>query len=278
MDIEKLVSHPELPSIPEALLKLNKLIRQEAPIEKLTAVITHEPALTARTLELANSAWYKRQREIATVHDAIAVIGVTTLHRLIFASSVIRTFAGVKNSLIDMDRYWHQSIRTAAAAQILAHVSNTDDPLDLFTAGVLLYIGKLILYIAAPELSQQILAASQARQQPHFIVENEILGYNHGNVTAALLKRWSLPTRMHASINIYTDPEKSPSKYRNRACTLNIAHHLQYVHNLDIAVTDPPGPLNTFALGKLRISETELTEYSAILELQYKEALTLLGM
>lgn len=278
MDLEKLVSHPELPSIPESVLKLNELIKQEAPIDKLAAIIRNEPALTTRTLELANSAWYNRQREIATVQDAIAIIGITALQQLIFASSVIRTFAGIKNELVDMDKYWRQSVRTATAAQTLAHQSNTGNPLDLFTAGLLVYIGKLILYIAAPDISMQILQTAQAQQQPHFKMENKLLGYNHSNVTAALLKRWNLPESIHAAICFYTEPEQSTEMHRNGACTLNIAHHMQYVHNLNIDATDPPGQISAFALHRLQVNEMDLSDYSTMAESRYNEAVTMLGL
>ncbi|NOZ54152.1 MAG: HDOD domain-containing protein [Gammaproteobacteria bacterium] len=278
MDFEELVSHPELPSIPEAILKLNELINNNRPIEELAIVIHNEPSLTARTLELANSAWYKRQREITTVHDAIAIIGIVALHQLIFASSVIRTFAGLNSELVDMNKHWHQSVRTATAAQTLAHQTKINDPIELFTAGLLVYIGQLVLYIATPEKTRQILTLAQTRQQPQFKIENELLGYNHSQVTTALLKRWNVPANIFSAISTYTDPENAEEKYRSRACILNVAHYMQHVHNMDFNTTDPTEKVSDFALKKLQINIMDLDNYSPTAASLYNEAVTMLGL
>jgi len=65
--LKDLINTAELPSLPDAVVKFNELVGKEAHIVEIADLIRHDPGLAARTLELANNAWYKRQREISTL-------------------------------------------------------------------------------------------------------------------------------------------------------------------------------------------------------------------
>jgi HD-like signal output (HDOD) protein len=276
--LERLVSNPLLPSLPEAVVRLNELIASDAPINDIAAVITHEPSLTVRTLELANSAWYKRQNQITTVASAIAVIGVNTLYQLIFASSVTRIFSGIDSDLVNMHSFWRQSVRMAIYAEMLASLGKSSTPTQLFTCGLLTYIGKLVIYITVPESATRILELTQNRASPQYQVEQQILGFAHGDVSAALLNKWNIPASIHIPIQHYTNPEMAPGKYRADTCVLNLAHHMQFTYGDTLGITDPPGPVNQYALNALQLAEMELSRLSADAQQLFDKALSLLGL
>ena len=195
MTLDQLLDNPELPSLPEAFLKLNDCIKRDRPISEITKVIELDPSLSTRSLKLANSAWYKRSRTIATVKEAITTIGLDTLHQLVFATSVIRTFQGIDKNVADMRSFWDQSIYLACNAKLIKEACGEKNALHVFTAGIVAYIGKLVIYMNLPELSKKILESSQDHLQLQHLEETKLLGFSHNEVTAALLKKWEIYSR-----------------------------------------------------------------------------------
>ena len=165
MTLDQLLNNPELPSLPEAFLKLNDLIKHDRPIAEITKVIERDPALSTRSLKLANSAWYKRSRTIATVKDSITTIGLDTLHQLVFATSVIRTFQGIDKDIADMQSFWNQSLQLACNAKQIKEASGENNSIQVFTSGIVGYVGKLVIYLNLPEVSREILQNSQPHPQ-----------------------------------------------------------------------------------------------------------------
>jgi HD-like signal output (HDOD) protein len=228
MTLDQLLDNPELPSLPEAFLKLNDYIKQDRPIAEITKVIARDPSLSTRSLKLANSAWYKRSRTIATVKDAITTIGLDTLHQLVFATSVIRTFQGIDKDVADMHSFWNNSIYLACNAKLINEARGVQNAIHIFTAGIVAYIGKLVIYMNLPELSRKILDSSQDCPQLQHLEEIKCLGFSHNEVTAALLKKWDIPSTTYLPIQYYTIPLSAPAEYLVNSAALCMAHHLVY--------------------------------------------------
>ncbi|MFV2057953.1 MAG: HDOD domain-containing protein, partial [Thiohalomonadales bacterium] len=110
-----LTQNPELPMLPESLMQLLDLISNDASMVEISSAISLDSSLTARTLELANSAWYKREGSIPDVETALPIVGISTLYLIIFSSSVTRTFDGVSSKFINMNSFWKQCVRMAVA-------------------------------------------------------------------------------------------------------------------------------------------------------------------
>jgi HD-like signal output (HDOD) protein len=228
MTLDQLLDNPELPSLPEAFLKLNDLIKHDRPIADITKVIERDPSLSARSLKLANSAWYKRSRTIATVKEAITTIGLDTLHQLVFATSVVRTFQGVDKNIADMHSFWNQSLLLACNAKLIKESCGEKNAIQVFTAGIVAYIGKLIIYMNLSEISQKILVSSQHHPQLQHLEETKLLGFAHNDITAALLKKWEIPETTYVPIQYYTHPLDAPSEHVANAAVLFLAHQLVF--------------------------------------------------
>jgi HD-like signal output (HDOD) protein len=228
MTLDQLLDNPELPSLPEAFLKLNDCIKRDRPISEITKVIELDPSLSTRSLKLANSAWYKRSRTIATVKEAITTIGLDTLHQLVFATSVIRTFQGIDKNVADMRSFWDQSIYLACNAKLIKEACGEKNALHVFTAGIVAYIGKLVIYMNLPELSKKILESSQDHLQLQHLEETKLLGFSHNEVTAVLLKQWEIPATTYVPIQYYTNPQSAPAEYSINSAALCMAHHLVF--------------------------------------------------
>ena len=218
MQLQELIDNPELPSLPEAIVRLNDAVAQNKSLKIINSIISHEPGLSARTLELANSAWYRRQQSVDTVREAIVIIGIDSLQQLLLASSVTRIFFGVPEKLMDMNTFWNDAIRFACYAKSVAEqCGEAAVSAQLFTAGLLTPIGKLILLLYAPDQ-----AAALLQGKGGFEEEQQTLGFSCNQISAALLKKWRTSEALHAPIGCYHAPQHC-SAHQTSAHILKLA-------------------------------------------------------
>src|SRR5262245_9174298 len=68
--------------------------------------IEKDPDLTARLLRLGNSSFYGFSSRLATVTEAISLIGIQQVQDLLIASSIVERFAGVSDEFVSMESFW----------------------------------------------------------------------------------------------------------------------------------------------------------------------------
>jgi len=277
-DLTYLLDRVNLPSLPEAVIKLNQSMSNDAPLDEIEAIILSEPALTARVLHLANSAWYRVESPVTSVKDAVSNIGFQTIHRLLIITSIIDIFQGVDSTLLNMKTYWKQSARMGCAAKVLAEETGNNNSLRLFTSGLLTYIGKLVLCIGIPNTEQKVLLISKDDAIPQYQAELQLIGHDHAEVGSELLRNWYIPDEIAYPIRYVYEPEQAPSEYRLDSTILNIAHHMQYTFWHDVALTDPPSAPNEQSLNLLGIREDMLPNLSRKVEAEFRDVLSLLEL
>ena len=213
MDVDELVRPvSDLLSLPDACLRANALLSDPtASMEEIGEVINYDPALTAKLLKIVNSAFYGMPSPIDTVTRAIMVIGTNDLQALVLATSAVATFNQISTDLVDMEAFWHHSVFTALAAKHLAREARIAQAESVFVAALLHDVGKLILYQELPDQSQQVLERCADVPVQQAEVEREILGFDHGDVGAALLRVWKLPENLIEPIKFHHQPQLSKS-------------------------------------------------------------------
>jgi HD-like signal output (HDOD) protein len=277
-ELSYLLGRVNLPSLPEAVVKLNQSMDNDAALDDIEAIINTDPALAARVLHLANSAWYHKGESVDNIKDAVSNIGFSTIHRLIIITSIIEIFQGIDSTLVNMMTYWKQSVRLACAAKVLAEHAGHDNSLRVFTSGVLAYIGKLVMYIGIPTAEQKVLLVCKDEAIPQYQAEREIIGHDHAEVGSELLLKWHIPEEIARPIKYLYTPEQAPKNYTLDAAVLNIAHNMQYTFWHDIALTDPPAQPNSQAMKILGVTEDMLPSLSRQVDEQYRDTLALLEL
>jgi HD-like signal output (HDOD) protein len=223
MDLDALLDDPALPTLPDIVVRLNELINHNAGLEELADLIKYDQTLTVRCIEMANSAWYHRQKPAVSVDEAIAHIGIASLSRLVLAVTVTTLFKDINPALVTMRTHWEGSARMAVAAGILAEDLGKIPPGLLFISGLLCQVGKLVYYAALPDVAEKILEASrrQGIQQHH--AELDVLGFHHATISSALFRRWQFPEQISHMVEYYLEPEQAPGASRLAPSVLNIA-------------------------------------------------------
>ncbi len=187
----------QLISLPELYLRLQKTIDDPTHTREAVAeILGHDPALCARVLRIANSAYYGFPREIDTIDDAVGLIGETDLRNLVLATSVVGAMNGVPYAGIDIDRFWEHSLLTGIGGRLIGRRLNGIDTENLFLGGLLHDIGRLVIYQWDAPLAAAVQRQSEERHQLPDQAEREVLGFDHAEVGALLLETWDLPQEL----------------------------------------------------------------------------------
>ncbi|NQV68822.1 MAG: HDOD domain-containing protein [Pseudohongiella sp.] len=190
-------------SLPEVCLKLREVIANTAHSRNdIADIIIQDPALTARILKIANSAYYGLSQSVRDISHALSILGERELNNLVIVTSIVKTMKSVTSTL-DINSFWRSSIFTAVMAKNLAkHVGcNNENVEELFISGLLLNIGKLLLYYCEPELLEVVQDEMRESDRLDYEVEKEMLGFDHADVGAAMAKAWNFPPQFSIRIS-----------------------------------------------------------------------------
>lgn len=184
--------------LPDAVSKIKVLINDEATsIQDIAEVINYDPAIMSRVLQISNSALYRFPSKITTVSKAIQVIGTNAVYDLVLAYGVANAFKGV--NVIDLNRFWEQSVSCALLAKYFAEELSIKEPERLFVCGLLHNIGELVVGQLSPEIAKACEFATDECSQLQ--LQMKYLGFSYAEVSDKLLRLWDIPEAISGPIN-----------------------------------------------------------------------------
>lgn len=214
-----------LTSLPEIYQRISSALEHsDYSIDELGQLIVQDPGLSARLLKIVNSPFYGFPSNVDTISRAITLIGSRDLNDIILATSVTRLFQGIPNDLVDMDSFWRHSIYSAVAARQLSSYLNDDTGRErCFLIGLLHDVGSLLIYNKIPELAREALLRSRYNHIEMRQAELEVIGFDHAQVGAELLRAWRLPANLVTAIEFHHHPGLAPdySQYAELAFLSN---------------------------------------------------------
>lgn len=185
----------ELFSLPDAAIRLNQLLADaDASLREIVAVVELDPALAASVLKLANCAYYGLQARVDTIPRALALIGQRELQAMAMTTSVVKTFKGLPADLVDMASFWDNSVTCGVIARLLARRCRNKHGDQIFIAGLLHAVGRLVFYSRFADEYRVLLSALDGTDE-HSLAEAErrVFGYDYATLGGALLQSWNLP-------------------------------------------------------------------------------------
>jgi putative nucleotidyltransferase with HDIG domain len=204
---EVLARLDDLPSLPAVVMELLGAIDQEdVDISVLAKKVSHDQALTAKTLRLANSSLYGLQVKVTTIAQAITFLGFQTTRNLITAAAVTGCFAEPSCPGFDHKAFWRHSIATAACAKVLARRVRFNQDYA-FTAALLHDIGRLVLVSTFAPRYAQAMAWRREHDERIRQAELAVLGVDHVAAGVALAERWQFSDTMKMAIAHHHEPD-----------------------------------------------------------------------
>jgi diguanylate cyclase (GGDEF)-like protein len=197
-----------LPSVPAVAMQVLDLSQDpDVGTAKVAKAIARDPALTAKILKVANSAWCGIRREVTTLDQAVSLLGLNGTMSLALSFSLVRGLQKKTNAkTFDHQAYWWRSVTSAAATLSVGTCIKAAPQEELFLAGLLQDIGMLALNEAMPTYGA--LVASANREHDMLVeIERRNLLTDHAEVGAWFLKKWGLPSRLIEAVGVSHDRE-----------------------------------------------------------------------
>jgi HD-like signal output (HDOD) protein len=179
-------------AVPSTALQVKKLIDNDiADANSIANVIYTDPGLAAHLLKVANSAIYRFPRKVETIQKAVQVIGTSAVYDYALVFGISNAFVKVQDSLIDLDKFWEQSVTCGILCRHFASLFGSKDVDRMFTSGLLHNIGELVVLQVSPYIAKDCMLFDKTTLPK--ACQNQVLGFTFSEVSAALCERWSLP-------------------------------------------------------------------------------------
>lgn len=265
----KIYAIRDLPTIPAIAQKILAIVdKDDTAADKMAKIIESDQSLTVRILSLANSAYYGRRAQIATVKQAVVVIGWVMLKQVSLGVLMSKALGVGKNRL----KFWRHSLMTAHAASIAMERSGSRADVA-FIGGLLHDVGKLVLDSTLPDEYQKVQALLEESGSDVVAAERSIFETDHVEVGAWMAERWQFPPELVAAIRLHHTAETPTGPHAKLIASVFVANAV--VHAAEAQDKDPENPVSIEVpecVGSIiGASPERLVEISAELERRKKD-------
>jgi len=231
-----------IPSVPPLYVELMSCVKSnEATIEKVSAIIQKDMGMSAKVLQLANSALGVAGRVTSTA-DAVVYLGLDAIRTLLLTLHAFSEFRPSAGSAFCMQSLWRHSLATGVLAERIIQTLPADGGVheSMRTIGLLHDVGRLVLAANLPEMFERAYGLAAKKQIPHWDAEREVFGATHAEVGAYLIGLWGLPEQIVEAVAYHHSPSKCPHPGSAMLTSLHVADSLASVAaEYDGAVHDP---------------------------------------
>lgn len=265
-----------LPTLPSVIVQVTEKVNNpKTSALDLARTILEDQALTARLLRLVNSPFYGFPRRIATVTEAVTVLGFQPVRNLLFTASVVDLLVTDETPDFSPTGLWEHSVATAVAAGLLARYARHEDREEVFVAGLLHDVGKLVLFHFAPKEFLHALQAARSEDIAIRAAEQRVFGFTHDQAGRLLAEHWKLPVRLSEAIGYHHRPDLAQVGKRE-AAIVHAADILARALGLGSGGDDAVPALEQDSWRLLALPGTVLEPLMGELDEQYAEARAIL--
>ncbi|MFZ0427336.1 MAG: GGDEF domain-containing protein [Acidobacteriota bacterium] len=183
-----------LPSPPGIVVSLLKLADDpEVTAQQLASVIENDPALTTRVLSIVNSPIFGLRREVTSLQQAVAFLGISGVRTVSLGFSLAKGLLRSAWRDIRAENSWKRAVAAAAVARDLAIALHLVQKEEAFLGALLQDIGILALREVLGSEYEDLMSLAGGNHTNLVKAEEEALGCDHAEVGAWLLGQWGLP-------------------------------------------------------------------------------------
>jgi putative nucleotidyltransferase with HDIG domain len=216
----------KLPPLPKTYSRLIQALSNEGTSFKDVAdILKQDLAMTAKLLQVVNSAFFRLSRRITNIEEAVSYLGTNQLKNLTLAVEVFRRPESAKNiDGLSIDQIQAHSLFTGTLASRLLTDKRQQE--DAFMAGLLHDIGKVILLTELPETLAGVLAEMHLSRSPMHVTEARQFGVTHAEIGAYLLGLWGLPYVIVEAVANHHAPQGVAQTHLEVLGAVYVANHL----------------------------------------------------
>lgn len=229
---EQMKANGDLPSPKGVALAIVRMTqRDDVSFAELANAVKSDPALVGRLIKASNGVGQGHRRPIASIQEALTVLGLPAVRGLALGFSLISSHRSGACANFDYGRYWSKALVRAIALQSLAARTMHFVPEEAFCLGLLADIGDLALATLYPDEFSKILAETTSsprsvllsRERAAFVLDCNAL-------TSAMMQDWGMPTPFTAVVGLVDRPENASfaegSRHAGMLQSLVLANHI----------------------------------------------------
>lgn len=204
----KIVESSAMPAPQGAAMEILRRANDEnATLADVTAAVEADPIIAARLLRYVNSPLAGLPRKVASVRQAVMLLGLITVKSVSLGWSLMSQRGGANCRAFDLDRMWAESLARATSARNVCYRTNSYAPDEAFTCGLLSQVGRLAFAAVSPEAYTHILEAEHESTSPELAgAEKEMFQIDHCELAAEMIRDWGLPAVFSEAIRLQDDP------------------------------------------------------------------------
>lgn len=245
-----------VPSVPGLYLEILQALQSPtASTQRIADIAARDPALSAKLLQLSNSAFFGSDRTVYSVAEAVQFLGVGMIQSLALAVPLFSAFDRNKCPAFSIERLWQHSVQTAILARWLVHEYLEDPSLaeQAFAAGILHDIGQIMLASGMSREYADVLAGIQSQPEPLCQAERKKFQATHAEMGGYLLALWGLPFSLVDAVAYHHEPGRSSVVTFGLAGIIHVANALQ--HEQAPHPDAAPCPLDTDYIRRFRLAD-----------------------
>jgi putative nucleotidyltransferase with HDIG domain len=226
--MSRIVSLPSLPAVHTQLVA--SLDNPEMSSRELGDIIGQDVAMSAKVLQIANSAFFGLYRYVASPTEAAVYLGVDTLRALTLSTGVFAAFQSMGSTQSLLAELQQHSMTTGLVASTIAKAEKLPKKVcDSSLVGGLLHdVGKLVLAANCPDEYDVVLNTVKKEGAPCFEVEQQMFGATHAVIGAYLLYLWAMPDLVCKSVAFHHNPADHSATTFTGAAAIHAADALEH--------------------------------------------------
>jgi HD-like signal output (HDOD) protein len=207
-----------LPVLPQAVSTVLRLAdNPNVSPRQLAQCIERDPAITAKVLRAANSAYYGFNN-VTSVGRAISCLGLNSIRSLVISVALQNMLGGRSQSqTFNKLEYWRHSLASGIASRILATLKMPGKSDELYCAGMMHDVGLIALERFMPRDFDDCVRQANVTKMSLHHCQLEILGFDHSMVGSILADKWGLPKLIKHGIIFHHDPEADGEYFETTA-------------------------------------------------------------
>jgi HD-like signal output (HDOD) protein len=197
-----------LPTLPAAAMRVLQIVDDEkVALDELASTIASDPALSSKVLRAVNSSFYGLPHKVASVQQAVALLGMQAVRTLVLSFSLTGVMKqDNKRTGFDHMAYWRRSMYAATAARLTAERVLAAKVEECFVAALLMDLGALLLDMLLGDQYGQICLKARAHTDM-LLLETHALGISHAEAGGLLAEHWKLPDVLRVPVTHHHGPD-----------------------------------------------------------------------
>jgi HD-like signal output (HDOD) protein len=257
-DLKTLISQIKtLPSLPEMYHQIVAELQSSYPsVERVGSIISQDMAMTAKLLQIVNSAFFGLRQHISNPTQAASLLGLDILKSLVLVMHIFSEQNGLAVEKFSIKTLWTHSLSVAIMSREIVLMQDVEKKIadDAFIAGLLHDLGKLVLMANMGQPYSRALAMAQEKCLPVMEMEKQELGAGHTEVGAYLLGLWCFSDSLIQTCAFHHEPSRCRDQSFGPLTAVHVANLLDHEAHPG-AIRGAPSRLDMEYLNRLGLAE-----------------------